>query len=412
LVPLSLSDAAMAVADPLLAITLTRLPSPEVQLAALGVVKALANFLESPIIMVLHASTALSGWGPSRRALSRFVVLLACSLTVLFLLLSWPSIHRWLTDRVYSLVPAVAAATRVPLLLMCLWPAVIAWRRIHQGRLIIQGRGKFMGLASLFRVAAFAAALAVGYHFQLAGASLGALALMVGLLVEAGLVFYWTHQAALPETEPSQALPTDLPGVSAYYAPLALTMLFMWGGRAALIAVLARAQDSELALAAWSASWGFVILIANLSRMVQQLVIKYSRQVPVSRLLGLGLAAGGLCSLLLTLLGHTAWGHSLLALLIGGDPHLLAAAQAVVAYSLAVPMLVAAQNVLQGFCIVAGRNAWVNGAGLVGVVVTLALAGWGVDQGWPGASVGAGAVALGLAAEVSLLSSFRPWRFA
>ena len=400
----------MAVADPLLAITLTRLPGPEVQLAALGVVKALANLLESPIIMVLHASTALSGWSPSRRALSRFVTLLAALLTVLFLLLSWPVVHRWLTGPVYSLVPEVAAATRIPLLLMCLWPAVIAWRRIHQGQLILQGRGKFMGMASLFRVAAFALTLGLGYHFEVAGASLGALALMAGLVVEAGLVFWWTHQAALPETQPCQPLPTDLPGVSSYYAPLALTMLLMWGGRAALIAVLARAQDSELALAAWSASWGFVLLIANLSRMVQQLVIKYSRQVPVSRLLGLGLAAGGFCSALLTLLGHSPWGHSLLALLIGGDPQLLQAAQTVVAYSLAVPLLVASQNVLQGFCIVAGRNRWVNGAGLLGVAVTLGLAHWGVGQGWPGASVGAGAVALGLAAEVLLLSSFRPWR--
>lgn len=400
----------MAVADPLLAVTLTRMPGPEVQLAALGVVKALANFLESPIIMVLHASTALSGWAPSRRALARFVLLLSSLLTALFLLLSLPAVHAWLTDAIFSLVAPVAAATRLPLLLMCLWPAVIAWRRIHQGQLILQGRGKFMGLASIFRVAAFALTLLLGSRLGLAGASLGALALMGGLWVEAWLVVYWTRQQPLPDQEPAAPLPTDLPGVSAYYAPLALTMLLMWGGRAALVAVLARAQDSELALAAWSASWGFVILIANLSRMVQQLVIKYARQVPAARLAALGLLAGGSCSLLLTLLGHSGAGRQLLALLIGGDPRLLAAAQTVVGYSLLVPLLVAGQNVLQGFCIVSGRNTRVNGAGLAGVGLTLLAAGWGVQQGWPGASVGAGAVALGLLAEVTLLSAFRPWR--
>lgn len=411
LIPLSLSDAAMAVADPLLAMTLTRLPAPEVQLAALGVVKALANFLESPIIMVLHASTALSGWAPSRRALARFVALLASLLTGLFLALSLPAIHLWLTQSVYSLVPEVAEATRLPLLLMCLWPALISWRRIHQGKLILQGRGKYMGVASLFRVAAFAATLGLASRLNLAGAALGALALMSGLLVEALLVVYWTYQAPLPEQDPQSKLPTDLSGVSAYYAPLALTMLLMWGGRAALVAVLARAQDSELALAAWSASWGFVILIANLSRMVQQLVIKYAREVPVQRLAGLGALAGGCCSLALTLLGHTAPGQNLLRLLIGRDPVLLEAAQKVVALSLMVPLLVALQNVLQGFCIVAGRNTWVNGAGLVGVTLTLLAARWGVAQGWPGASAGAAAVALGLLAEVSLLAAFRPWRF-
>ena len=113
----------------------------------------------------------------------------------------------------------------------------------------------------------------------------------------------------------------------------------------------------------------------------------------------------------LTLLGHTAPGQNLLHLLIGRDPVLLEAAQKVVALSLMVPLLVALQNVLQGFCIVAGRNTWVNGAGLVGVTLTLLAARWGVAQGWPGASAGAAAVALGLLAEVSLLAAFRPWRF-
>lgn len=400
----------MALADPLLAITLTRMPSPEVQLAALGVVKALANFLESPIIMVLHASTALSGWAASRSALTRFVLLVAGFLTALFLALSLPPVHAWLTGQVYSLASPVAAATRLPLLLMCLWPAVIAWRRIHQGQLILQGRGKFMGMASLFRVGAFVLTLLLGSRLGLAGASLGALALMGGLWVEALLVVYWTHRQPLPDQRPATSLPTDLPGVSAYYAPLALTMLLMWGGRAALVAVLARAQDAELALAAWSASWGFVILIANLSRMVQQLVIKYARQVPATRLAALGLLAGTTCSLLLAVLGHSQPGHQLLGLLIGGDPKLLEAARAVVGYSLLVPLLVAAQNVLQGFCIVAGRNTWVNGAGLAGVALTLLAARWGIAQGWPGANAGAGAVALGLLVEVALLATCRPWR--
>lgn len=85
------------------------------------------------------------GWAASRRALGRFVLLLAGAMTLLFLALSLGPVHAWLTGKVYSLVPEVAAATRLPLLLMCLWPAVIAWRRIYQGRLIVRGRGKIYG---------------------------------------------------------------------------------------------------------------------------------------------------------------------------------------------------------------------------------------------------------------------------
>jgi hypothetical protein len=109
-------------------------------------------------------------------------------------------------------------------------------------------------------------------------------------------------------------------------------------------------------------------------------------------------------------LGYTPVGQSFLQLLIGSDPALGAAAQQVVRYGLAVPLLVASQNVLQGFCIANSRNRWINGAGLVGVVVTLIAAQWGVLQGWPGATVGAVAVTLGLGVEVAILVAIRPWR--
>jgi hypothetical protein len=400
----------MAVADPLLAVTLTRLPAPAIQLAALGVVKAIAVFLESPIIMVLHASTALSGWTPARQALGRFVAGVSGVLTVILLGLSWPPVYAWLSADVYSLKAPVAAAARGPLLILCLWPAIIAWRRYHQGHLILQGRGRFMGLASLARVIGFIFCLLLGVRLGWDGAIVGAGALMAGLGLEAVLVYAWSRQAELGSQVPNRPLPENVGAVSRYYAPLAFTMLLMWGGRAALIAILARAEDHELALAAWAASWGFVILLANLTRMVQQLVIKYAAVVPPLRLMALGFWAGTLCSLLLAALGHTLPGKALLGVLIGHDAKLWAAAQAVVSTSVCLPLLVAAQNVLQGFSIVAGKNTWINGAGLVGLGLTLSLAQWGVNRGLAGATVGAVAVALGLVLEVGVLASVQPWR--
>lgn len=412
LVPLSFSDAAMALADPLLAITLTRLPNPEANLAALGVVKAIAVFLESPIIMVLHASTALSGWLPSRRAFGRFVGGLSVLLTAILLVLSVPQVYSWLMGDIYSLSDPVSQAARWPLLIMCLWPALIAWRRFHQGHLILQGRGKHMGFASMFRVVGFAAILGLGGWFGTPGAALGAAAFMLALAIEAFLVTVWSRSVELPSTPPVNPLPDDIPGVARYYAPLALTMLLMWGGRAALVAVLARAEDKALALAAWAASWGFVILIANLTRMVQQLVIKYAHKVPPSRLAALGALAGLISTVMVVGLGHTSVGNSLIQILIGEDPAVGAAGQAVVALSVGVPMLVALQNVLQGYCIVAGRNVWINGAGLLGVAVTLGAAIYGIQQNAPGANVGAIAVTTGLLVEVGLLLLLRPWKLA
>jgi hypothetical protein len=401
----------MALGDPLLAVTLARLPETATQLAALGVVKSLAILWESPIIMVLHASTALSGWAPARAALARFVLVLTSLLTLGLFSLSLPSIYAWLASDVYHLKPEVAQAARWPLLIMVLWPALIAWRRFHQGHLILQGRGGKVGRASLFRVGGFALALALGSRLGYPGAHLGAAALMLGLFLEAGTVVWWARQQGVPEREPSVPLPQTAWEVAPYYAPLALTMLLTWGGRAALVAIIARSVDAHIALAAWAAGWGFVILVANLTRMVQQLVIKYARQVPLGRLLGLGFWSGSLGSLALVGLGHSALGEQLLQILMGHHQELHQAAQAVVAWSLPLPLLVALQNVLQGYCIVVNRNLWVNLAGLLGLVLSLSLAHWSVSNGHPGAVSGAWALNAGLLMEVLLLGLLRPWRF-
>ena len=409
LLPLSLSDAAMAAADPLLATSLSRMPAASAQLAALGVVKAVAVCLESPIIMVLHASTALCGQPASRQALRRFVATLAAAITLMFLILplAWP--FALLTRRIYHLSDEVRAATWIPLILMFSWPATIAFRRFFQGHLILQGRGDRMGQASLARVATLAVVLLGGSGIGLTGSTLGALGLMLALWVEAGLVYFWARQASVPTTNASH-LPDSVTGVARYFAPLASTMVLMWGGRALLLAVLSRAVDAQMALAAWSASWGFVILLANLSRMVQQLVIKYAQLVPAARLMTLGCGAGLICTGLIVGLGQSAVGMALLRQLIGHDPALLAASLEVLRFSLLVPLLVALQNTLQGFCIAASRNGYVNLASLVGLVATLSLAQFWVLRGWPGASAGALAIEAGLAVEVLGLALIRPWR--
>ena len=126
----------MALGDPLQTMTLARLAQPSVHLAAMGILKAVANFLESPIIMILHASTALSKGRASRRALGWFTLLLSALLTVLFLALAVEPLYSWLLLSVFRSSTEVAREARPALILLTLWPAIIAWRRYYQGQLI------------------------------------------------------------------------------------------------------------------------------------------------------------------------------------------------------------------------------------------------------------------------------------
>ena len=403
----------MALGDPLLAMTLTRLPGPQANLAALGVVKAVANFLESPIIMMLHASTALSAGLASRSALWRFMLGLSALLTLAFGLLATPPLYRILLGRVFAVSPEVQQAARAAFLAMLAWPALIAWRRYFQGQLIRQGRGRFLGWASVTRLVAFSIVLALGSRASLGGAFLGALALMAGILVEALAVTVWAQRGELPESVQTRPLPSTVPAVARFYFPLAFTMVAVWGGRALLVAIVARASDATLALAVWPASWGFVILIANATRMVQQLVITHAHATSARVFFQLALVAGLVGSSGLGWLALTASGYELLQILLGGSHSAVgAAARPVIGWSCPVPILVALQNVLQGFCIVAGRSLLINQASVGGTLLTLGVAALLVALHWPGALAAALGIVAGLGVEILCLTGARPWRLA
>jgi hypothetical protein len=74
--PLVLSWLFMGLEQPLISAVIARLPEPTIHLAALGgVVFPLALIIESPIIMLLAASTALSDHQQAYRLIYRFMMI-------------------------------------------------------------------------------------------------------------------------------------------------------------------------------------------------------------------------------------------------------------------------------------------------------------------------------------------------
>lgn len=406
--PLSLSDVAMALGDPLQTIALTRLPNPQETLASVGVVKAVAVLLESPVIMLLHASTALSGQRASRKALFRFMLVIGAALTAMFVLLSWSPVYDWLLLRVFGVGPSIARTGRITFLLMILWPAAIAWRRFFQGLLIRRGGNRYVGWASMSRIGWVAFMLALGLYLRLDGALLAGLTLMGAVLVEAALVtlFAWLRRAepAAKGQEENRALPTTLAGVTRFYIPLASTMLLVWGGRAALVSFVARSSDGALALAAWPAAWGFVLSISNATRMVQQVVIASSRETTQDRLYKFVFAVGLGCSAVLAVLAFTPGGAEFVSGALGGDGAIVQKAAPVVQIAVLFPLLLALQNAFQGMSILRGNNWRVNVATVAGVACTLSVAAALVGAGRPGASSAAWAMVAGVALEVLVLA--------
>jgi hypothetical protein len=222
--PLSLSDVVMALGDPLLTMTLARLPMAHANIAAVGVAKSLAIFFESPIIMVLHASNALASTERSRRAMARFTIIAVSVLTGLLLILLTPPVFDVVGGNVLGLHADLLKPVHRTLCLLVFWPAVIGWRRYFQGLLIHAGLSDAVGRASLGRLAAVVGVLGVGYRLGLPGWFVAGAALMAGLIIEALWVTAAARSVVPPARHSSPDLPQDIRGVWRFYWPLALLL--------------------------------------------------------------------------------------------------------------------------------------------------------------------------------------------
>ena len=404
--PLSLSDVTMACGDPMITTTLAHLPDAQVNLAAVGIAKSLAIFFESPIIMILHASNALAGSQDSRKALWRFTLLVGGGLTFLLSLLGLPIIFSFVGVSLLGIPSAMLATVSQVLLLMGGWPFAIAWRRYFQGLLIYHGQSRAVAKASIFRLFTLALVLTGGFFFPISGGVLAGFALISGVIVEAVAVTIFARLSGAtipPETVTQPNLPRNLAQVGKFYLPLANSMMVVWGGRAILISILARAGDATVAIAAWSAAWGLVLVIANSTRMIQQMVIKYHHQVSDKQLLTFAISVGAACSTLLLFMSLTPVGDRIVQSFIGNDLTLAKSMKPVLLICAIVPLLVALQNATQGFLVSENRTGHVNLSTWLGTGTLLIIATLAINKGMNGAISAAMAMITSMLVEVTCL---------
>ena len=167
----------MAVEGPYLAAIIARLPDAVPNLAAFGVAFAFAIIIESPVIMLMSASTALVEDAASFRALRRFALGLAALVTVVQVVVLLPPVFNVIA-RTLQLPAEVADLTHGALAILLPWPGAIAYRRFRQGLLIRHHQTRRVAYGTGIRLAAMSlTALAAFLTSELPGAWVGALGL-------------------------------------------------------------------------------------------------------------------------------------------------------------------------------------------------------------------------------------------
>lgn len=253
--PLALSWLFMATELPLINCAISRLPEPKIQLAAFGgIAFAIAWFIESPIIMLLSASTALSRDLASYRVGYRVMMRICLFLTLIHLAVTFTPLFHLLLAHVVEAPTELHESVRLALICLVPWTWAIGYRRFHQGLLIRFGESRYVTQGTMIRISALVGVLLFGLTTRLLpAASLAALAASIGVVAEALFIGYRariTVEAKVAHA-PVQNPPLNNREFWFFYLPLALTALIDYLEPPIGSATMSRMPFSIMSLAAW-----------------------------------------------------------------------------------------------------------------------------------------------------------------
>lgn len=356
--PLALSWLFMALELPVVSAALARLPEPEVQLAAYGgVVMALLLLVESPIIMLLAASTALSRDGASYISLRNFMHRLSAGLTVLQLILATTPLYDFVVTRLIAVPEAVVEPARIGLLIALPWTWTIAYRRFNQGILIRHGASRAVGVGTLLRLAANVVVLGAGLwfyriapHLMPSGVALGAGAVLAGVVAEAAFV-RWRVKPIIErhfDLDSPKGEAIELGDLLRFYVPLALTSLLALIMQPIGSAAVSRMPLPLQSLAVWPVVIGTVFVLRSPGTAFKEVVVALLDRPdpePALRRFTLRLV---LISLGLSLLAFTPLANLFLVRLSGLTPELATLAGNGLKIAVFVPAMGVLQNAYVG----------------------------------------------------------------
>ncbi len=391
---------------------IARLANPEIHLAAYGgVVFPLALIIESPIIMLLAASTALSKDWDSYVRLRRYMMAAGAGLTLLHFVVAFTPIYYLVVERVIGVPQAIVQPARLGLMIMLPWSWSIAYRRFHQGVLIRFGRSHTVGVGTVVRLSADGLVLLLGYLLKtVPGIVVGTTAVAAGVISEAtyvGLVVRPVLRGPV-RLAPQVALPVSLRSFLNFYIPLAMTSLLTLLAQPIGSAAVSRMPLALESLAAWPVVSGLVFMFRSLGMAYNEVVVALLDEPHSSASLrhftGWLATFSGLAFLMVTATPLARlWFEGVSAL----PPKLSRLALDSLWLALPMPALAVLQSWYQGVILHSRQTRSVTEAVVVYLVSNAALLGLGVAWGKaPGLGVALAVMSLSMALQTAWLG----WR--
>ncbi len=338
---------------PLVTATISRLVDPEVHLAAYGgVVFPLSLLIESPVIMILVASTALCKDWSAYRLIRNFIVLLGAALTLLHVVVAFTPLYEILVRDVLGAPEIIVEPARIGLQCMTPWTLSIAVRRFLQGVVIRAGQTRLIGLGTLVRLFVSSSVLLGGLVMNsFSGIVVATVAMSSGVMIEAALILLFVRPILrdLKENNLYPVEPLTLKRLGAFYWPLAFTPLITLATLPIVSAAISRMPQALESLAVWPVLGGLSFVFRSVGFAMQEVVVAlYDRPhflIPLRKFVGLiSLCTSGSLLLIAATPISTIWFEWVAAL----NPELSALASSALWLMVIFPALSSWESFFQG----------------------------------------------------------------
>lgn len=380
---------------------MARMPFPTVSLAAYGgVVFPLALLIESPIIMLLAASTALCKDWNAYRTVRRYMWVAGGALTLLHVAVAFTPLFDAIALGALGVPREILEPARTGFRLLVPWTMSIAYRRTHQGILIRFGASHQVGIGTGVRLAANLLVLGVGLAFhRWSGIAVGSAAVAAGVVAEAIYAGFAVHPVLRDRLKPApvQAEPLTAARFTRFYLPLLVTPMIMFLSMPLMSAAMSRMPEAIPSLAVWPALGGIVFALRSLGFALNEVVVAQLeswRPVPALRRFTLWLAGGA--SAVLLVAAATPLGRWWLGDVSALAPPLVALGSAALWIAWPMPALSTLQSWYQGVLLHGHRTRGVTESVAVMLAVTAVVLAVGVVWGrGPGLYVASAAMVAG-----------------
>jgi hypothetical protein len=277
--PLAITWLMMSVEGPLIAAIIARLGAEKVNLAAYGVAFAFALVLESPVIMLMSASTALCRDRFHYLKLRNFSLCMSLGVTLVMIIFLLPPVFNLIIGKLLGLPDDIAAITHQTLICLLAWPGMIGVRRFYQGLLISSHNTRRVAAATLIRLSVMTTVALLGYFFSpLCGAASGGLALSCGVTAEALLTRYLARHAVykiLQQRSEAHQTVMSYREIMGYYLPLALTPFIALGVHPMVTFFLGKSLYPIESLAVMPVLHGITFIFRALGLSFQEVAIAF-----------------------------------------------------------------------------------------------------------------------------------------